>query len=508
MTSNVADFYRNKNVFITGGTGFVGIALVEKILRSTDVGKVYMLIRPKKGKSIEERLQDITKNAVFSKLLEEKSPDVFQKLIAVSGDVGEENLGLSASDRELLVNNVNIVIHSAATLDFQAALRPTVMINLLGTRQVMELCKQVKNLNSMVHISSAYVNSFLLETEEKLYPQPEDADKVIEIVKSKNDAELDLMTPGLIKDHPNTYTFTKHLAEHEVAKCASVVHAGIIRPSMITASWNEPVKGWTISKNGPQGFLMGASKGVIRRLPVDPKLIYDYIPVDMVVNQVIATAYHVAQKKSGELSIFHCTTSSCNPFKWDILGEKTNELLTMFPLKSAVWYPYLKFSPSLFLFKLSAILIHFIPAYILDFVTRIAGGRPILVRLHTNVWDSLKLLERFIFTEWKFHNKNTQLLSKTMSPVDQEKFNFDVMPLDWVDYFTNLAQGVRIYLNNEPLKTLPAAKKKHKILLILHILLQVSIHCGVWKLVATILGVPMMKCILALPLSYFILGLL
>lgn len=187
------------------------------------------------------------------------------------------------------------------------------------------------------------------------------------------------------------------MAEHEVAKCASVVHAGIIRPSMITgktkhihkkdsninniivlnsASWNEPVKGWTISKNGPQGFLMGASKGVIRRLPVDPKLVYDYIPVDMVVNQVIATAYHVAQKKSGELSIFHCTTSSCNPFKWDILGEKTNELLTMFPLKSAVWYPYLKFSPSLFLFKLSAILIHFIPAYILDFVTRIAGGRP------------------------------------------------------------------------------------------------------------------------------------
>lgn len=44
-----------------------------------------MLIRPKKGKSIEERLQDITKNAVFSRLLEEKSPDVFQKLIAVSG---------------------------------------------------------------------------------------------------------------------------------------------------------------------------------------------------------------------------------------------------------------------------------------------------------------------------------------------------------------------------------------------------------------------------------------
>lgn len=124
------------------------------------------------------------------------------------------------------------------------------------------------------------------------------------------------------------------------------------------------------------GFMMGASKGVIRRLPVDVKLVYDYIPVDMVVNQVLVAAYHVAQKKSGELSIFHCTTSTYNPFKWEVLGDKVNELLTMFPLKSAVWYPHLKLLSSLLLFKISAIFVHFIPAYILDFITRIAGGRP------------------------------------------------------------------------------------------------------------------------------------
>lgn len=44
-----------------------------------------MLIRSKKGKSIEERLKDISKNSVFTKLLEEKSPDIFNKLVAVSG---------------------------------------------------------------------------------------------------------------------------------------------------------------------------------------------------------------------------------------------------------------------------------------------------------------------------------------------------------------------------------------------------------------------------------------
>ena len=131
-----------------------------------------------------------------------------------------------------------------------------------------------------------------------------------------------------------------------------------------------------------------------------------------------------------------------------------------------------------------------------------------LVRLHTNVWESLKLLHKFIFTEWKFHNKNTLILSKTMSPVDQKNFNIDIGELNWEDYFINLIQGVRVYLNNEPMKTLPAGRKKDKVLLILNILLQVAFHCAIWKLVSMVLGMSMMQCILALPISYILIGIL
>lgn len=95
-----------------------------------------------------------------------------------------------------------------------------------------------------------------------------------------------------------------------------------------------------------------------------------------------------------------------------------------------------------------------------------------------------------------------------MSPVDQALFNIDIGELKWEDYFIDMAQGVRQYLNNESPKTLQAGKKKEKILLALHILLQVGIHSGVWKLVACILGVPMLSCIWAVPLSYTLLGLL
>lgn len=63
--SQVANFYKNKSIFITGGTGFLGIALIEKILRSCpDIKQIYLLLRPKKGKTIYERLTEIKKNLV------------------------------------------------------------------------------------------------------------------------------------------------------------------------------------------------------------------------------------------------------------------------------------------------------------------------------------------------------------------------------------------------------------------------------------------------------------
>lgn len=59
----------------------------------------------------------------------------------------------------------------------------------------MELCQQIRKLKSVVHVSSAYVNSYLLETEEILYPPPTDADQLIELVNKSTDEELEKLTP-------------------------------------------------------------------------------------------------------------------------------------------------------------------------------------------------------------------------------------------------------------------------------------------------------------------------
>lgn len=61
----IADFYKGRDILITGATGFIGKALIEKLLRScSSLNRIFILTRPKRGKSFEERVKVITDNPV------------------------------------------------------------------------------------------------------------------------------------------------------------------------------------------------------------------------------------------------------------------------------------------------------------------------------------------------------------------------------------------------------------------------------------------------------------
>jgi alcohol-forming fatty acyl-CoA reductase len=58
--SQIANYYKDKSIFITGATGFLGKCLVEKLLRSCyDLKKIYILVRQKKGQTPTQRLNEI-----------------------------------------------------------------------------------------------------------------------------------------------------------------------------------------------------------------------------------------------------------------------------------------------------------------------------------------------------------------------------------------------------------------------------------------------------------------
>jgi len=72
---------------------------------------------------------------------------IMEKVSAVAGDVTLPGFGLSPTDLQLLIENVSIVFNSAATVKFDEELKAAVEMNVKGPRQLLEICRQMKNLD-------------------------------------------------------------------------------------------------------------------------------------------------------------------------------------------------------------------------------------------------------------------------------------------------------------------------------------------------------------------------
>jgi len=64
MDTDIQRCFRSKTVFLTGATGFLGKVVIEKLLRTTEVKRIYVLIRPKRGVEIKDRIITWSKDAV------------------------------------------------------------------------------------------------------------------------------------------------------------------------------------------------------------------------------------------------------------------------------------------------------------------------------------------------------------------------------------------------------------------------------------------------------------
>ena len=129
-----------KRFFVTGATGFLGTALVERILRTLPDAAVVVLVRPGRRASATQRAErEILRNDCFDRLRRELGDrfdaEVSSRLEAVAGDVGRDGLGLDDHGRQALADS-DVVIHSAATVSFDAPLDQAVEINLLGPSRV------------------------------------------------------------------------------------------------------------------------------------------------------------------------------------------------------------------------------------------------------------------------------------------------------------------------------------------------------------------------------------
>ena len=105
--TEIQKFYKQKTVFITGGTGFIGKTMIEKLLRCTDIARLYLLIREKRGADHSQRLQQLFNSSLFDRLRAEKA-GWESRVRAVQGDIEKPMLGLSLQDQLTLINEVKL----------------------------------------------------------------------------------------------------------------------------------------------------------------------------------------------------------------------------------------------------------------------------------------------------------------------------------------------------------------------------------------------------------------
>lgn len=244
----ITEFFANREIFITGGTGFIGKVLIEKLLRSCpDVKVIYVLIRPKKGQNIEERMASVFSSILFD-LLKKINPKFIQKLVPIPGDVSEIGLGISEVDRSRL-KNVSVVFHSAASVRFNDPIRNAIFLNTRGTHELIKLCQTFKELKVILHVSTAYCNCCSTTVEEKIYPALADWRKAIETCEKMENDDLDVLTQHFTNFMPNTYLFSKHLAERVLYDYKDVLPISIVRPSIVVSAINDPFCGYVSSWN-------------------------------------------------------------------------------------------------------------------------------------------------------------------------------------------------------------------------------------------------------------------
>jgi len=328
---------------------------------------------------------------------------------------------------------------------------------------MVQFAKTIENLDVFAHVSTAYANCDKERIEQVVYSAPVEPQKLIDALTWMDDETLTLLTPRLLGNKPNTYTLTKHLAEVLLAQEGSGLNVAIIRPSIITATWKEPVMGWLDNFNGPTGLYIAAGKGILKSMLGCKKSVADIVPVDMNANLIISAVWHTAlTKPANQPVIYHMTSGAAHPLTWGQMSHYVNGFFQRVPFDKSFRRPNLVLTANSLLHEYWLFASHMVPAIMYDLAVTVLGGKPRMVKIYKKVHTSMKVLEYFVLQEWTWNDSNTVALRDALSPEDQESFYFDASKIHWKTYIENYCLGTKMYVMKEDMTSLPEARAHMK----------------------------------------------
>ncbi|KAK7868009.1 hypothetical protein R5R35_010183 [Gryllus longicercus] len=427
----VASCFAGKDVFVTGGSGFVGRVLIEKLLREApDVGTIFVLVRAKKGVPARERVHNFTQVSLFDGLRRQQ-PHALSKVQGVEGDVALLGLGLSDGDRKLLEERVAFVFHAAASVRFNDPLPKAVCLNTRGTSELCEMALRMRRLEAFIYVSTAYTNCNRLEIDEKLYPPPGDWRTFNELVDKMDPLLLDILTPKLVGNSINTYIFTKALAEDVVNDYRHQLPIGIIRPSIVCPSAEEPFPGWTDNFYGPTTVLLGNGMGALHVNLADPEVDMNLIPVDYVVRAIMLLAIKLAVHRStGTLPVYNATSHNRQLLKLHTIKESMYSCLAELRLPRVYkWFSLIL--KNVFIFRILFILIDLPIAIALDCIAWCTNQPTRMIKVHRRSIVAQLKNHYFSHNTFKFYNSNYLSLNETLGPKEKQRYRLTVNHILW-----------------------------------------------------------------------------
>jgi HAD superfamily hydrolase (TIGR01490 family) len=381
----IQDALAGKRIAITGSTGFLGTALVERLLRCVPGCELVLLVRPGRRATAANRARrEIFSNDAFARLRASLGDgfdaEVARRVTIVAGDVSSDGLG--ATDDDLAAfTGADVVIHAAAKVSFDSPIDTAVEVNLMGPLRVLQALQEANSPAHLIAVSTAYVAGSRRgrSPELPLSETPFSTDvpwrgEVDAARRARADADTESRRPELlagftkearaevgaagaalvaakaerrreqwVEDRlvevgrarakalgwPDAYAYTKALAERALLETAGDVPVTIARPSIIESAWSEPQAGWIRGFRMAEPVIIAYGRGLLREFPGIPESVVDVVPVDIAVAALIALA---ARGPDPEMGVFHLSTGARNPLRYRQMVELVREYFHQHPL--------------------------------------------------------------------------------------------------------------------------------------------------------------------------------
>ena len=380
-----------RRIAITGATGFLGTALAERVLRCLPETEVVVIVRPGRRGARERVERDLLRNNCFDRLRGQLGDgfarEAARRVLPLAGDVTVDGLGLDDAGLELL-SSCSTVVHSAATVSFDAPLDAAVEVNLLGPSRVAAVLQQgakggqgTSALPHLLAVSTAYVAGMRRgPAPEALLSETPFAARVpwraeVEAARrARSDAEAASRDPKRLaslraaarselgaagvpvlaerteklradwtEDHmvelgkaraqalgwPDVYAYTKALGEWALMEGRGDLPVTVVRPSIIEAALSQPYPGWIRGFRMADPIIISYARGLLREFPGIPEGIIDVIPVDLVVAAILVVA---ARGPLAEPDVVQAASGARNPLYYRKLVTLCHDWFSEHPL--------------------------------------------------------------------------------------------------------------------------------------------------------------------------------